>query len=506
MKAGDTLGAYRVLDKLGAGGMGEVYRARDTKLNRDVAIKVLPELFAARSRAAGAVHARGADAGVAESSEHRRRSTGSKASRAGDGARRGRRPVGAHRARRDRRSPRRCRSRGRSPTRSKPRTSRASSIAISSRRTSRSAPTAPSRCSTSVSPRRWTRRDRAERGRDALADVHAPATTQMGMILGTAAYMAPEQARGKAVDKRADIWAFGVVLYEMLTGRSAFAGDTMSDVLAAVVMREPDWTALPADTPPSIRRLLARCLEKDPRQRLRDIGDARMDIEEAIARRGWRGTGRIDPVASRVRPASARAGACLGGGRCGRGDHWHGRPRVVRRVAARRSARDETAARVDRPHGGQRSQRACDLPRRQARGVPGETSGRHAAAVGARPGEWRGAALARNRGCVAALLVARLARSGLLRRRGAETRVGVGGPVRVVVDNVGTFGGYGGAWAADGTIVYSGTASTGLSRVSADGGAMTALTKAPSGGLGAFLAELLAGWPTVPLHREVVDS
>ena len=87
--------------------------------------------------------------------------------------------------------------------------------------------------------------------------------TQMGVILGTAAYMAPEQARGKAVDKRADIWAFGVVLYEMLSGRSGFAGDTITDVLAAVVMREPDWTALPANTPASIRRLLARCLEKD---------------------------------------------------------------------------------------------------------------------------------------------------------------------------------------------------------------------------------------------------
>ena len=105
-----------------------------------------------------------------------------------------------------------------------------------------------------------------------------------GMILGTAAYMAPEQARGKTVDKRADIWAFGVVLYEMLTGRAAFAGDTVTDIIAAVVTREPDWTALPAATPASIRRLLARCLEKDPKRRLRDIGDARLEIDETIAR------------------------------------------------------------------------------------------------------------------------------------------------------------------------------------------------------------------------------
>jgi Tol biopolymer transport system component len=105
--------------------------------------------------------------------------------------------------------------------------------------------------------------------------------TQAGVILGTAAYMAPEQARGKAVDKRADIWAFGVVLYEMLTGRMLFGGgETVSDALAAVITRDPDWTALPPDTPPRVRALLARCLRRDPRQRLRDIGDARLILDE----------------------------------------------------------------------------------------------------------------------------------------------------------------------------------------------------------------------------------
>jgi serine/threonine-protein kinase len=105
--------------------------------------------------------------------------------------------------------------------------------------------------------------------------------TQAGMILGTAAYMAPEQARGKLVDKRADIWAFGVVLYEMLTGAQLFAaGDTVTDIIAAVVTRNPDWSALPSDTPPRIRRLLERCLRKDPKLRLRDIGEARILIDE----------------------------------------------------------------------------------------------------------------------------------------------------------------------------------------------------------------------------------
>jgi len=106
--------------------------------------------------------------------------------------------------------------------------------------------------------------------------------TMRGVILGTAAYMSPEQARGKAVDKRADIWAFGCVLFEMLTGVQAFGGETISDVMANLLARDPSWTALPASTPASIRRLLARSLERDPKRRLHDIADARLDIEEAL--------------------------------------------------------------------------------------------------------------------------------------------------------------------------------------------------------------------------------
>ena len=107
--------------------------------------------------------------------------------------------------------------------------------------------------------------------------------TQLGVILGTAAYMAPEQAKGKAVDKRADIWAFGVVLYEMLTGRRAFEGEDVSETMAAVLTREPDFAALPAATSPAIRALLKRCLERDAKRRLRDIGEARMVLESPAA-------------------------------------------------------------------------------------------------------------------------------------------------------------------------------------------------------------------------------
>jgi Tol biopolymer transport system component len=99
-----------------------------------------------------------------------------------------------------------------------------------------------------------------------------------GLILGTAAYMSPEQARGRDVDKRADVWAFGVVVFEMLTGRKLFEGETVSDTLAAVLTREPDWATLPPSTPPSVRGLLGRCLERDHRLRLRDIGEARIGL------------------------------------------------------------------------------------------------------------------------------------------------------------------------------------------------------------------------------------
>ena len=102
--------------------------------------------------------------------------------------------------------------------------------------------------------------------------------TAAGLILGTAAYMSPEQARGKPVDKRADVWAFGALVYEMLTGQKLFQGETVSDVLAAVLTREPSWSALPAATPPHVRRLLSRCLERDPKLRLRDIGEARIAL------------------------------------------------------------------------------------------------------------------------------------------------------------------------------------------------------------------------------------
>jgi len=134
------------------------------------------------------------------------------------------------------------------------------------------------------------------------------AASREGVIEGTAAYMSPEQARGKTVDKRTDIWAFGCVLYEMLTARPPFRGESTSDTIAAILEHEADWSLLPAVTPPGIRRLLQRCLEKDPKRRLRDIGDARLDIDEATSGPGAPTT----PAAAGPAPAGPeRAGPTI---------------------------------------------------------------------------------------------------------------------------------------------------------------------------------------------------
>ncbi len=124
-----------------------------------------------------------------------------------------------------------------------------------------------------------------------LPTITSPAMTRAGVVLGTAAYMSPEQARGRAADKRSDVWAFGCVLYEMLTGRRVFDADEVSDTMAAVLRADPDWTKLGPHVPERITTLLRRCLEKDHKRRLRDIGDARLELDarsESVApsRRG----------------------------------------------------------------------------------------------------------------------------------------------------------------------------------------------------------------------------
>ena len=130
--------------------------------------------------------------------------------------------------------------------------------------------------------------------------------TGVGVLLGTAAYMSPEQARGKAVDKRSDIWAFGCVLYEMLTGRRAFDGEDVTDTLATVLKIDPDWSALPSETPPALRTLLQRCLTKDRRQRIADISTALFVLDKGAS---------LAPAAGTASPHRCHADRCGGASR-----------------------------------------------------------------------------------------------------------------------------------------------------------------------------------------------
>ncbi len=299
MKTGDSIGPYQVLGRIGEGGMGEVYRARDTKLGRDVAIKILPPavaddpdrltrfdregrllaslnhpnigaIYGLESLPAGQAGRPDQPALVLEFidgeslSDHLRQAPAGK-----DGAGRVREALTLARQIADALDA--AHERGVIHRDLKP-----ANIKITTGGVAKVLDFGLAKAAA----------DDSDRGSGVDVSQSPTVTvehTRAGVILGTAAYMSPEQARGRAVDKRTDIWSFGCVLYEMLTGRLAFQGETTSDLIAAVLEREADLTKLPASTPPAIRRLLLRCFEKDMRQRLRDIGDARAEIDEALS-------------------------------------------------------------------------------------------------------------------------------------------------------------------------------------------------------------------------------
>jgi predicted Ser/Thr protein kinase len=290
---GTRLGHYEIVSPLGAGGMGEVYRARDTQLDRHVALKILPESFAsdpdrlmrftreAKTLASlnhpniAAIYGIEERALVMELVEGQDLSEmiGDHQLSLSDAL-----PIAkqiadaleaAHEAgiiHRDLK-----------PANIKVRAD--GTVKVLDFGLAKAMDTADG--ATEATPY----------GKSNSPTMTSPAMTAMGLILGTAAYMSPEQARGKPVDKRADIWAFGVVLYEMLSGNLLFQGETVSDVLAAVLRADIDLTTLPPSVPPGIRHLLSRCLEKDPRKRLRDIGEARIWLDSPLAAAGGDTTG-----------------------------------------------------------------------------------------------------------------------------------------------------------------------------------------------------------------------
>jgi serine/threonine protein kinase len=287
MKAGESLGPYRILDKLGEGGMGEVYRARDTKLGRHVAIKVLPRDFArdservqrfereARLLAAvnhpaiatihGVEDADGTPALVMELVE---------GPTLAEKLAKGRLPVAEALsiARQIAEALEAAHARGVVHRDLKP-----ANIKLR--------PDGPVKVLDFGLAKAF-----ADRSDGALSQMSTMMATdlQPGLIMGTPAYMSPEQARGEPVDQRTDIWAFGCVLYEMLTARLAFAGRTLSDIIAAILERDPDWYALPGSVPANIRRLLRDCLEKDPAQRPPAMAQVRTEINVALTPRSRR--------------------------------------------------------------------------------------------------------------------------------------------------------------------------------------------------------------------------
>jgi serine/threonine protein kinase len=280
---GTRLGSYQVAAQIGAGGMGEVYRARDTKLARDVAIKVLPANFVndperlsrfqreARMLAAlnhtniatiyGLEQFGGVTCLVMELVPGETLAERVKAG-----------PLGIEEA-------------------LKIAVQIAEALEAAHEKQIIHRDLKPA--NVKVTPEGKVKvldfgLAKAFAGDTSTEDMgNSPtlsmAATMQGTILGTAAYMSPEQARGKACDKRTDIWAFGCVLYELLTGKQTFHGENTTDILAAVVRAEPDWSALPVSTPTKIRDLLRRSLQKDMNRRARDAGDARIEIEEALA-------------------------------------------------------------------------------------------------------------------------------------------------------------------------------------------------------------------------------
>jgi Tol biopolymer transport system component/tRNA A-37 threonylcarbamoyl transferase component Bud32 len=281
LPSGQRIGAYEIVAQLGAGGMGEVYRARDAKLKRDVAIKVLPaEVASDRERLArfqreaevlaSLNHPHIAHVyGIEENALVMELVDGEDLSQR---IARGPLPIDEALpiARQIAEALEAAHDAGIIHRDLKP-----ANIKVRDDGTVKVLDFGLAKAMETGTGSREPGTELAN-----SPTITSPAMTMRGVILGTAAYMSPEQAKGKAVDRRADIWAFGCVLFEMLTGTRAFKGDDVTDIITSVMRDQPDWSALPPATPAAMRMLLRRCLEKDPRRRLRDIGDARFDIED----------------------------------------------------------------------------------------------------------------------------------------------------------------------------------------------------------------------------------
>ena len=341
---GSRLGPYEVVAQIGAGGMGEVYRARDGRLNRDVALKVLPDLFAsdpdrlARFQREAQVLAtlKHPNIGIIyglEESEHTHALVLEliEGETLADAIARGPVPVSealaiamqvAH-------ALEAAHEQGVIHRDLKPANIKVTSdgeVKVLDFGLARLAQTGETSGSGALAAQSMS------------PTITTPAATGIGVMLGTAAYMAPEQAKGKTADKRSDVWAFGCVLFEMLTGKRPFEGEDVSDTLANVLKMDPDWNALPKDVPPAVRTLLTRCLEKDRRKRISDIAAALFALDDAARIPSFGAAGSAEPApvvpSSRWRLALVGVLALLGGGAIAGSATWLATrvepPRVVR--------------------------------------------------------------------------------------------------------------------------------------------------------------------------------
>jgi serine/threonine protein kinase/tetratricopeptide (TPR) repeat protein len=309
LAAGARLGPYEILSALGAGGMGEVYRARDTRLKRDVAIKVLPETFAtdpdrlARFQGEAELLAKLNHPNIAAvyGLEESGRITAIVLELV-EGETLADRLV-----------------HGAIPMADTLSIARQIVDALHAAQEHGIVHRDLKPANIKITPHGVVKVLDFGLAKAVVAHgsspelTHSPtitvSSTADGIVLGTAAYMSPEQARGKPVDKQTDIWAFGCVLYEMLTGRTAFAGDTVIDTIAAILDREPDWNALPSAIPPSVGRLIHRCLEKDRDRRVGDVDELRGELDQVAAETAQR-SGRLE---HRGRVALVTAAALLVG-------------------------------------------------------------------------------------------------------------------------------------------------------------------------------------------------
>ena len=310
---GTRLGPYEIVAPLGAGGMGEVYRARDARLNRDVAIKVLPATLAGDTERLARFRR---EAQLLAALNHSQIAAIYGLEEAGrsealvlelvDGETLAERIA-----------------RGPMPLEEAVPLGRqiAEGLEYAHERGIVHRDLKPANIK--ITPEGKVKlldfglAKALETGAAGSPDMTSSPTltgagTQAGVVIGTAAYMSPEQARGKSVDKRADVWAFGAVLYEMLSGRKAFDGENVTDTLASLVRDEPDWSALPRNTPPPLRRLLERCLTKEATRRLQAIGEARIELEELSAAPRGGSSPSAPRVAEQRRPGRRAVGFGLG--------------------------------------------------------------------------------------------------------------------------------------------------------------------------------------------------